>query len=127
MLSLLAATAVSIASPFAATFDRVEADYRQSQYEEWSFQITNVSSQDQTLRICPSDIDRIALDPARTTHHAFAVAFGTETWRFECIEKQLAAGDAVSLRAYTRPYGRVGSGRTLVLRDSDGVVIPATS
>ena len=127
MLSLLAATAVSIASPFVATFDRVEADFRESRYEEWTFKVTNMSSQDQTLRICPTDIDRIALDPARTTHHAFAVAFDTDSWRFGCIEKQLTAGDAVSLRAYTRPYGRVGSGRTLVLRDSSGVVIPATS
>ena len=34
---------------------------------------------------------------------------------------------SVSLRAYTRPYGTPGSGRTLVLRDASGMVIPATS
>ena len=50
-----------------------------------------------------------------------------------CIDRQevtapvLQAGDAVSLRAYTRPYGTPGSGRTLVLRAASGMVIPATS
>ena len=127
MLSLLAAAAVSASSPFSATFDKVEADYRRPSYEEWNFQIANTSSEEQTLRLCPSDIDRIALDPARTTHHAFAVAFDGDSWRFGCIEKRLQAGDAVSLRAYTRPYGTPGSGRTLVLRDASGMVIPATS
>ncbi|WP_286690876.1 hypothetical protein, partial [Aeromicrobium sp. REDSEA-S38_B2] len=96
-------------------------------YEEWNFEIANTSAEEQTLRICPSDIDRIALDPARTTHRAFAVAFDGDSWRFGCIEKRLQAGDAVSLRAYTRPYGTPGSGRTLVLRDASGMVIPATS
>ena len=127
MLSFLAATAITASSPFSATFDKVEADYRQPSYEEWSFAITNASAEDQTLRICPSDIDRIALDPARTTHHAFAVAFESDSWRFGCIEKRLQAGDAVSLRAYTRPYGTPGSGRTLVLRDASGAIIPAAS
>ena len=127
MLSLLAAAVISASSPFTASFDTVEADYRQPSYEEWKFAITNTSAKEQTLRICPSDIDRIALDPARTTQHAFAVAFDSETWRYGCIEKRLQAGDAVSLRAYTRPYGTPGSGRTLVLRDASGAVIPATS
>ena len=127
MLSFLAAAAVTASSPFSATFDTVEADYRQPSYEEWSFAISNTSAKDQTLRICPSDIDRVALDPARTTHHAFAVAFESDSWRFGCIEKRLRAGDAVSLRAYTRPYGTPGSGRTLVLRDASGAIIPAAS
>lgn len=127
MLSLLVATSVSASSPFAADFDRVEANYRESRWEEWNFEITNTSSEEQTLRICPSDIDRIAFDPARTTHHAFAVAFDSDTWRFGCVEKQLQAGGVVSLRAYTRPYGSPGSGRTLVLRDGSGTVIPTAS
>ena len=127
MLSLLAAAAVSASSPFSATFDTVDADYRQPSHEQWNFAITNVSKEAQTLRICPSDIDRIALAPAQTTRHAFAVAFDRESWRYGCIEKRLEAGGEVSLRAYTRPYGAPGSGRTLVLRDANGVIIPASS
>lgn len=127
MLSLLVASAVSAASPFVASFEQVDANYGTSPWERWSFEIENTSSEEATLKLCPTDIDRIALDPARTTQHAFAVALGEDDWRFGCVEKRLQAGESVAVRAFTRPYGQPGSGRTLVLRDSNGAVIPAAS
>lgn len=127
MLSMIAAAALSITSPFVATFQGVDANYGRTPWERWSFVVSNTTEVEQTLRICPKDIDRVALDPARTTKHAFALSLGEEDWSFGCIETKLSSGESVDLRAYTRPYGLVNSGRTLVLHSSDGALIPATS
>ena len=127
MLTLIAATAISTASPFVADFEEVDANHRSPAWEGWQFTISNRSEEAQDFRMCPSNVERIALDPARTTKTAFALALGGNDWKFDCVETTLEAGENVRLKAFTRPYGLAGSGRTLVLRTDDGELIPIES
>lgn len=115
-------------SPFYVSLvdvDKRVAPMEFSSFERWTFNLTNSDSVDRSVSICPRNIDRIASDPAKTTQQAFAVAFGDEAWNYKCVDRMIAAGELVSLKVYTRPYGRAGSERTIVIRDMDGAIIPS--
>jgi len=119
-------TAMLAVSPF--TVSLVDVDKRvggeSPSWEEWTFNLSNTTATDRNFSVCPRDIDRIAHDPANTTMHAFAIGFDDDARTYGCTETVVPAGESIRLRVYTRPYGRRGSGRTLVIRDSDGAIVP---
>ena len=126
MLSSLSATiAMALATPLVSSLDGISE--MKGEWERWSFKVTNTESVARDVRICPQNVTMTLHGPANSKTSAFALAFGEDSWSYECVESTVSGGESVDFKAYIRPFGKAGLSRTVTVLTADGEVITPAS
>jgi len=90
---------------------RKTTDHNSMEWERYDVRFTNQGGQSESVSLCPSDQRFFLQRPQRSvnpgqieTFRGHAVALDGESWRFDCRERALCAGESVTVSVYYRVH-----------------------
>lgn len=102
------AQAGAIRAEFAG---RETTDHNSMEWERYDVRFTNSGAASKTLSVCPGEQRFFLQRPQRyvnpgqvETFRSHAIALDGESWRFDCRESALGAGESVTVSVYYRVH-----------------------